>query len=192
MPNATFGDLFANRAAYFRIPLEEGMAADWHTHRVVLVGDAAHKINPASGMGANLGWESSAVLINELMNARRQCGGDKVTRDALHAAWVRYSENRRRFAGAWVTKTHLITQSLLCFPGKPLAMAEKMRELTDQDLLGASILMWIDAPALEDIELTERGKFFAAAMDVARAKKQQMEEQAKRKKEREGIVLGKL
>lgn len=192
MPNATFGDVFANRTDYFRVPLEEGVASNWHTHRTVIVGDAAHKINPATGMGANQGWESSAVLINELMNARKQCGRGKVTRDALHAAWVRYSENRKEAAGLWVKKTHVFTQALLCVPGQPMAMAERMRELTEEDLLNLAVQAWADAPALQDVELTERGKFFAAAMAAAKAEKQQVANEAKRLQKKETMVLGKL
>ncbi len=42
-PTVTFGDVFANRTVAMKIPLEEGLAKVWHTDRMVIVGDAAHK-----------------------------------------------------------------------------------------------------------------------------------------------------
>lgn len=40
----TFGDIYANRKVAVKVPLEEGVAQTWHSHRAVIVGDAAHKV----------------------------------------------------------------------------------------------------------------------------------------------------
>jgi FAD dependent monooxygenase len=43
-PTILFRDVYANRIVALKVPLEEGMARTWHTDRMVLVGDAAHKV----------------------------------------------------------------------------------------------------------------------------------------------------
>ena len=40
------------------------MVRMWHWGRMVLVGDAAHKVLPNQGMGANGGFEGAASLVN--------------------------------------------------------------------------------------------------------------------------------
>ena len=43
-PAIQFKDVYANRSVAVKVPLEEGMAKTWHTDRMVIVGDAAHKV----------------------------------------------------------------------------------------------------------------------------------------------------
>lgn len=43
-PTLLFGDIYANRTACVKTALEEGIAKTWHTDRVVILGDAAHKV----------------------------------------------------------------------------------------------------------------------------------------------------
>jgi FAD dependent monooxygenase len=43
-PTVRFKDVYANRSIAIKVPLEEGMARTWHTDRMVIVGDAAHKV----------------------------------------------------------------------------------------------------------------------------------------------------
>lgn len=43
-PTVRFGDLYANRKVAVKVALEEGMAEIWQTDRMVIVGDAAHKV----------------------------------------------------------------------------------------------------------------------------------------------------
>ena len=39
-----FGDIYDNRKVAVKVALEEGVAQTWHSHRAVIVGDAAHKV----------------------------------------------------------------------------------------------------------------------------------------------------
>jgi FAD dependent monooxygenase len=43
-PTIQFQDIYANRSVAIKVPLEEGMAKIWHTDRIVIAGDAAHKV----------------------------------------------------------------------------------------------------------------------------------------------------
>jgi len=65
----TFGDLWETRRS---VPgpgmydYHEGVAERWYNGRVVIVGDAAHKMTPNLGQGGNNSIESVASLVNQL------------------------------------------------------------------------------------------------------------------------------
>ncbi|MCR6556009.1 FAD-dependent monooxygenase, partial [Aeromonas sp. CPF2-S1] len=50
-------------------PLVRRHANDYHTGRVVLLGDAAHTINPLAGQGVNLGFKDVACWTDLLQGA---------------------------------------------------------------------------------------------------------------------------
>lgn len=43
----TFGHVFSNRISMRKTKLEEGLADYWHADRMVVIGDAAHKVRPS-------------------------------------------------------------------------------------------------------------------------------------------------
>jgi 2-octaprenylphenol hydroxylase len=53
----------------YAIPLHQRHATDYATHRVALLGDAAHSIHPLAGQGVNLGFADVAVLVDEIDRA---------------------------------------------------------------------------------------------------------------------------
>ncbi|TBW58769.1 ubiquinone biosynthesis protein UbiH [Marinobacter halodurans] len=77
----------AGRASF---PLARQHAKHYSADRTVLVGDAAHTINPLAGQGVNLGFQDAQALQEELVGARR-AGRPLATPELL----ARY-ENRRR------------------------------------------------------------------------------------------------
>jgi FAD-dependent urate hydroxylase len=63
----------------------------WRSGRVVLLGDAAHAVSPASGQGASMAMEDAATLSRSLAGAGAGAGaGD------LAAALADYEQRRRR------------------------------------------------------------------------------------------------
>lgn len=56
---------------YASFPLTRQHANDYVKERVVLVGDAAHTINPLAGQGVNIGFQDVAKLANELVIASK-------------------------------------------------------------------------------------------------------------------------
>lgn len=62
--------LSLHERSYF--PLAKRHAKTYHKAGVVLVGDAAHTINPLAGQGVNLGFQDVAWLTQHLVDARKQ------------------------------------------------------------------------------------------------------------------------
>ncbi|KAH8657815.1 hypothetical protein BX600DRAFT_523928 [Xylariales sp. PMI_506] len=61
-----FKDLWPVRRWARLLDLEEGFIQTWHWDRIVLVGDAVHKVTPNAGLGLNQGWQAVASLTNIL------------------------------------------------------------------------------------------------------------------------------
>ncbi|KAJ0109587.1 hypothetical protein J7T55_014149 [Diaporthe amygdali] len=62
----TLRDLRTSKTFEKLAVLEEGIAPKWYWKRVVLIGDAVHKVTPNQAHGANIGLESAACLVNQL------------------------------------------------------------------------------------------------------------------------------
>ncbi|MBO6851661.1 MAG: FAD-dependent monooxygenase [Marinobacter sp.] len=71
-------------------PIARQHAKHYHNGRVVLVGDAAHTINPLAGQGVNLGFQDAACLQSMIREAQRSGG------DLANSLWLsRYEQQRR-------------------------------------------------------------------------------------------------
>lgn len=76
--------------AHGRFPIARQHAHQYSKGRVVLVGDAAHTINPLAGQGLNLGFQDAQCLSQLLTQARRQQG------DPGSSALLQAYEQQRR------------------------------------------------------------------------------------------------
>lgn len=73
-PGLPFRDVWSTRYSAGMSNLDEGVLEHWSWDRVVLMGDAAHKVTPNAGWGLNSGIQDVAVLTN---NLRRLLGEHK-------------------------------------------------------------------------------------------------------------------
>ncbi|ORZ04545.1 hypothetical protein BCR41DRAFT_425848 [Lobosporangium transversale] len=60
----TIGDLIDNTQLVSKVKLEEKVFDTWYSGRTVLIGDACHKIHPASGAGATNAIQDAVALAN--------------------------------------------------------------------------------------------------------------------------------
>lgn len=72
---------------------EEGVAEKWYHDRIVLVGDAAHKMTSINGLGAVSGGLSAAVLVNNLHATLQKT--PKPSTEDLKAAFAEYQAARQ-------------------------------------------------------------------------------------------------
>lgn len=74
--------------------LEEGVAQKWSYKRIVLVGDACHKVSPFGGLDFNMGIQDAVALVNSLRKATDESNTGEPTADAIDAAFKEYHEIR--------------------------------------------------------------------------------------------------
>ncbi|KAJ3503677.1 hypothetical protein NLJ89_g8326 [Agrocybe chaxingu] len=64
--STTFQDIYNNGLHTTLVALEDHVFPRWHYRRIIIIGDAAHKVHPISAQGGNGAMESAAVLVNTL------------------------------------------------------------------------------------------------------------------------------
>ncbi|THY13930.1 hypothetical protein D6D00_09988 [Aureobasidium pullulans] len=160
-----FGDIYARKTVATKIALEEGVAETWHHDRLVIVGDAAHKISkmvPNAAMGANQAMESSTVLVNKLQGVLKADG--PVSGELLHKAISEYVEMRKPRTEAIKDKAAMVCRAQMCFDGPPTAMINELPSLTDGDWLFRGFAGLSGAPTIEGLAVTPRAKFYDQAI----------------------------
>ncbi|KAI0139525.1 putative dehydrogenase [Hypoxylon sp. NC0597] len=89
LPGIKLKDIWATtkRTEAALVHLEEGMIDKWYHGRIVLLGDAVHKMTNINGMGVNIGLQSAAVLVNQLYDVlnSESCLSDKAIEKAFHS-----------------------------------------------------------------------------------------------------------
>ncbi|OCK82440.1 FAD/NAD(P)-binding domain-containing protein [Lepidopterella palustris CBS 459.81] len=71
-PSYTIEDLWNQRVKASMAPLEEGVIRQWSHGRVVLIGDAVHKMTINAGLGGNTAYEGVARFSNLLYDLLQQ------------------------------------------------------------------------------------------------------------------------
>lgn len=81
--------------------LEEGVLEQWSWGgKIVLIGDAAHKITPNQGLGLIDGMIDVVALVNEVRRVLLNSSSAVPSEEALQEAFQQYQETRK----GWVTK----------------------------------------------------------------------------------------
>ncbi|KAI9684598.1 MAG: hypothetical protein M1822_005686 [Bathelium mastoideum] len=90
-----FGELWKTAVRYELVNVEEGLFKHMFFGRIVLAGDAVHKMTPNVGLGGNSAMESVVVLTNLLHKAVKEHPYGKPDRAALQKLLTEYQTKRR-------------------------------------------------------------------------------------------------
>ncbi|RYP37975.1 hypothetical protein DL767_002703 [Monosporascus sp. MG133] len=147
-----FGDIWKTRTRGQIVSLEEGILKHWFYGRMVLCGDAAHKVTPNAGLGGNLSMESAVVLANQLHAAVNRHPNKKPSDEEIKLAFQRYYDIRvprvkELFDISWVlTRMQAWDGWLWYFVqrwGLPVIGLKKFAEQVASSLRGAPTLSYV-------------------------------------------------
>lgn len=79
-----------------RFPLRSRHASGYLADRLVLVGDAAHTVHPLAGLGANLGIQDAAALVETLSAAK--AGGKRIGSQSVLRRYERWRRGENGLA----------------------------------------------------------------------------------------------
>ena len=105
-----FGEIWKKRFRGSLIPLEEGILKHWSHDRIVLAGDAVHKVTPNIALGGNSAMESVAVLCNHLRRILVTHDGGKPSRATLRRIFADYQSEREARMRVIMALSSLITR----------------------------------------------------------------------------------
>jgi 2-polyprenyl-6-methoxyphenol hydroxylase-like FAD-dependent oxidoreductase len=97
LPGHTLREIFAKRNGAGLTNLEEGIVENWSWDRIVLVGDAAHKVTPNIGWGYNSGIQDLVALINRLRPLMTSQQAQDLTTAKFQDVFKAYQKERMEF-----------------------------------------------------------------------------------------------
>ncbi|KAI1353661.1 hypothetical protein F5Y01DRAFT_275829 [Xylaria sp. FL0043] len=89
---------------------EEGLAKKWYHERIVIVGDAAHKMTSINGQGALSAVLSATALVNYLQATLQK--KPRPSTEDLEATFAKYEASRMEVAGGVVDLGIKVTRSI--------------------------------------------------------------------------------
>jgi 2-polyprenyl-6-methoxyphenol hydroxylase-like FAD-dependent oxidoreductase len=141
-----FRDIWVPRKRAKLADLEEGVMEKWYSGRIVLVGDAAHKMTSNLGIGANNAIESVASLVNHLHGLLQKPARPEIS--ALEEAFASYQRQRfhrsswcTTYSGAFLRQAGLLNKVIRFF-------TLFMTIPPDDRLVADSVLSWIPRDGL--------------------------------------------
>jgi FAD dependent monooxygenase len=109
--HTTLGDMWKHRSKTTMVSLEEVCFNRWYNDRLVLLGDAVHKVTPNAGHGGNTAIESAAVLANLLYEAKMgTTKGFSLSHEGLLNVFREYQDSRLVRSNNAVNKSSMATR----------------------------------------------------------------------------------
>ncbi|KAI0403613.1 hypothetical protein F4802DRAFT_608014 [Xylaria palmicola] len=155
--SVVFGELWKNRLKAQMISLEEGCLDHWHFGRIVLMGDAIHKVTPNSALGANTAMEDAVVIANMFVEALAAHPNKKPTDVEIRDAMQRYQDSRIGRVKAIVKAAGDLTR-LQAYDGWKFYFNQRwMTPIVGLDFLAGNIAkLCVGAPKLSYVKFDEQ------------------------------------
>ncbi|OHE98121.1 hypothetical protein CORC01_06635 [Colletotrichum orchidophilum] len=110
LESVTFGRLWSRRDRGVLILIQEGVLTKWFSGRVVLAGDAAHKMTPNIGLGGNTGIESVVAACNQIVQMLDQTKGRLPSLDTIEHCFKSYQDEHQARVESIASLSRLITR----------------------------------------------------------------------------------
>ncbi|PCD32676.1 hypothetical protein AU210_008922 [Fusarium oxysporum f. sp. radicis-cucumerinum] len=183
-----FGELWKRRLKAQMISLEEGVLEHWTSGRIVLAGDAVHKVTPNSALGGNRAMEDAFVTANTLhaLLARHpnKKPSDVELQDAMRQE---YQDTRVDRARAIVKAGGVLTRQQAYDGWKAYITQRWLTPVIGLDKLAQKIAgLCVTAPKLNYVEFEER-RGILGWQDTMEAEKEHSMKGKAAKKEKTGM-----
>ncbi|KAI1017868.1 hypothetical protein LB504_003974 [Fusarium proliferatum] len=156
--SVVFGELWKRRLKAQMISLEEGVLEHWTFGRIILAGDAVHKVTPNSALGGNMAIEDAVVIANTLRALLAKLPNKKPSGVELHDAMRQeYQDTRVERARAIVKAGGALTRQQAHDGWKAYIIQRWLTPIIGLDTLAQKITgLCITAPKLNFVEFEER------------------------------------
>ncbi|EXK33707.1 hypothetical protein FOMG_10958 [Fusarium oxysporum f. sp. melonis 26406] len=183
-----FGELWKRRLKAQMTSLEEGVLEHWTSGRIVLAGDAVHKVTPNSALGGNTAMEDAVVIANTLhaLLARHpnKKPSDVELQDAMRQE---YQDTRVDRARAIVKAGGVLTRQQAYDGWKAYITQRWLTPVIGLDKLAQKIAgLCVTAPKLNYVEFEER-RGILGWQDTMEAEKEHAMKGKVAKKEKTGM-----
>ncbi|KAF5258648.1 hypothetical protein FOXYS1_10763 [Fusarium oxysporum] len=166
-----FGELWKRRLKAQMISLEEGVLEHWTSSRIVLAGDAVHKVTPNSALGGNTAMEDAVVIAN-----------------TLHALLARHPNKKSNRARAIVKAGGVLTRQQAYDGWKAYITQRWLTPVIGLDTLAQKIAgLCVTAPKLNYVDFEER-RGILGWQDTMEAEKEHSMKGKVAKKEKTGMT----
>lgn len=171
----TFADLYKCSLSVVKTALEEGIAPNWHSDRLVLIGDSAHKMTPSAAMGAGQAIESAALLVNHLRAVMDESSTPQsqaaLDRDILKTHLRQYAAAREpRARQVQELAGNITAASLKRRDPASQGMVRGLAEVKAADILFRDVMLYAGSPVFNDFGLSESATQLQTVLDSVRAK----------------------
>ncbi|KAL2787876.1 hypothetical protein BJX66DRAFT_353024 [Aspergillus keveii] len=102
-----FSDLYkARKQDVIQTPIREFVYRKWHLGRIIVLGDASHKMTPVLGQGGNQALETVAALTNSLIAALKRPNSNRLTVSEIDRIFAEVQELRAPRASTMMKESH--------------------------------------------------------------------------------------
>jgi 2-polyprenyl-6-methoxyphenol hydroxylase-like FAD-dependent oxidoreductase len=145
---------------------EEGLAEKWYHGRVVLVGDAAHKMTSVNGQGALTGVLSATALVNILRAALHR--NPTPSTSALEAAFAKYEGARKHVSGQVVDLGKMVTRFITWTGDESESMDRELSQKTNmpEEAKARFVPLFVTSPILDFVPFKGKHGTVPWAMNV--------------------------